>query len=103
VGLGFLNRGMDEVAPPQQPTLGGGEHQPLRARLAVIAEVFSQGGGRHRRQGHGASAGLGLGRPPGEVPVDLGRLFRHGDLLMEQVHPLIITRRPTSSPQRSPA
>jgi hypothetical protein len=37
--------------------------------------VLGQAGGRRRRQGDGAPAGLGLGRPPGEVPLDLGRPF----------------------------
>jgi hypothetical protein len=77
-----------EVAPPEQPTLGGGEHQPIGAALAVGSQVLGQGGGRHRRQGHGAPAGLGLGRPPGEVAVDLGRLLGASDPLMQQVDPL---------------
>jgi hypothetical protein len=69
--------------------------------MAVGGQVLDQGGGRHRRQGHGAPTGLGLGRPPREAPVDLGRLLGDGDPPMEQVDAL--DPQADQLPQRSPA
>jgi hypothetical protein len=53
-----------EVASSQQSPFWGWEHQPIRAALAVGVQMVGQGGGRDRRQGHGAPAGLRLGRAP---------------------------------------
>jgi hypothetical protein len=50
-----------EIAAAQQPTLNGGEHQPLGAGLAVGGQVPGQSLGRHSWEGHGAPTGLGRG------------------------------------------
>ena len=73
----------DELLLPQRPTLRRGEHQILRA-MRPLGQIGGELLAQEPRQRYGA-ASVGLGRPPHQPTIDLGRRLADLAAATEQV------------------